>query len=64
MQDRIGSVGNQFALTTLIGCACMLPVFIFTEGSKLGEPTQLEPRSSNHAARTAAPSLTTTHPHP
>ena len=44
VQDRIGSVGNQFALTTLIGCACVLPVFLFTEGSKLGEPMQLEPQ--------------------
>ena len=41
MQDRIGSVGNQFALTTLLGALCVLPVFLLTEGSKLGELTQL-----------------------
>ena len=41
VQDRIGSVGNQFALTTLLGALCVLPVFLLTEGSKLGELTQL-----------------------
>merc|ERR1711957_114297 len=29
--------GNQFALTTLLGAICVLPVFLLTEGSKLGE---------------------------
>jgi len=37
LSDRIGSVGNQFALTTLLGAICVLPVFLLTEGSKLGE---------------------------
>ena len=40
-QDRIGSVGNQFALTTLLGALCVLPVFLLTEGSKLGESMAL-----------------------
>merc|ERR1712086_1018276 len=37
LSDRIGSVGNQFALTTLLGAICVLPVLLLTEGSKLGE---------------------------
>ena len=41
VQDRIGSVGNQFALTTLLGALCVLPVFLLTEGSKLGESMAL-----------------------
>jgi solute carrier family 35 protein E1 len=46
LADRIGSVGNQFALTTLIGALCVLPVFLLTEGSKLGEFMKLFKDSS------------------
>jgi solute carrier family 35 protein E1 len=41
LADRIGSVGNQFALTTLIGALCVLPVFLLTEGSKFGTFVEL-----------------------
>jgi len=46
LADRIGSVGNQFALTTLLGALCVLPVFLLTEGSKLGEFMELFKTSS------------------
>jgi len=36
LKDRMGSVGNQFALTTLSGFLFCLPVMLITEGSKLG----------------------------
>jgi len=36
LSDRIGTVGNQFALTTLIAFAFSLPVMLFKEGSKWG----------------------------
>jgi len=36
LSDRIGSTGNQFALSTLIGTACLLPIFLMTEAKKFG----------------------------
>ena len=36
VQDRIGSTGNQFAISTLLGALCLLPVWIVTEASKFG----------------------------
>jgi len=36
LNDRIGSVGNQFALSILIGAITILPIWGFTEASKFG----------------------------
>merc|ERR1719247_415914 len=36
LKDRMGSVGNQFALTTLSSFLFCLPVMLITEGRKLG----------------------------
>ena len=41
LRDRVGSVGNQFALTTLIALAFSLPVMLLKEGSKWGEFCEL-----------------------
>jgi len=46
LAERIGSVGNQFALTTLLGALCVLPVFLLTEGSKFGTFVDLFKTSS------------------
>jgi len=37
LKQRIGSVGNQFALSTLLGCLALLPFFLVFEASKFGE---------------------------
>jgi solute carrier family 35 protein E1 len=37
LKDRIGSVGNQFALTTVMGFLLSIPVVLLQEGSRLGE---------------------------
>lgn len=37
IKDRIGSVGNQFALTSIIAFLMSVPVLIAKEGSKFGE---------------------------
>jgi len=37
LSDRIGSTGNQFALSTIIGTLCVLPFFLFTEFGRFGE---------------------------
>jgi len=37
LKERIGSVGNQFALTSILAFLISLPVMFFTEGSKFGE---------------------------
>ena len=37
LKDRMGSVGNQFALTTILGFLMAIPVMILQEGSRLGE---------------------------
>lgn len=37
LKDRIGSVGNQFALTSILGFLFSIPLVIAKEGSKLGE---------------------------
>jgi solute carrier family 35 protein E1 len=36
LSDRIGSVGNQFAISTILGMLTTLPFFLFTEGAKFG----------------------------
>jgi len=37
IKDRIGSVGNQFALTTIIAFLASIPLAIVREGSRFGE---------------------------
>ncbi|KAI2494714.1 Triose-phosphate Transporter family [Fragilaria crotonensis] len=37
LKDRMGSVGNQFALTTILGFLMAIPVMIVQEGSRMGE---------------------------
>lgn len=37
IRDRIGSVGNQFALTTILGFLLSIPLILIQEGSRLGE---------------------------
>lgn len=37
LKDRMGSVGNQFALTSILGFLMSIPVFLAKEGSKFGE---------------------------
>lgn len=37
LKDRMGSVGNQFALTTILGFLMSIPVVLIKEGSRLGE---------------------------
>ena len=37
LKDRIGSVGNQFALSTLLGTLALFPVFLLFEASKFGK---------------------------
>mmetsp|Transcript_728 Transcript_728/g.1554 ORF Transcript_728/g.1554 Transcript_728/m.1554 type:complete len:394 (+) Transcript_728:88-1269(+) len=37
LKDRMGSVGNQFALTTILGFLMSIPLVLWREGSKLGQ---------------------------
>merc|ERR1712028_3247 len=37
LKDRMGSVGNQFALTSILGFLMSLPLVAVTEGSRFGE---------------------------
>jgi solute carrier family 35 protein E1 len=37
LKERIGSVGNQFALTTVLGFLMSIPLVMFQEGSRFGE---------------------------
>lgn len=37
LKERIGSVGNQFALTTILGFLMSIPLIIVKEGSRFGE---------------------------
>jgi len=41
LADRIGSVGNQFAISTLVGTAVCLPFWLATEASKFGTFVEL-----------------------
>merc|ERR1719148_567358 len=36
-KERVGSVGNQFALTSILGFLMSIPVALLKEGSKIGE---------------------------
>jgi len=46
LKDRIGSVGNQFALTTIIAFLASIPLAIAREGSRFGEFCELFQTSS------------------
>jgi len=37
LKDRMGSIGNQFALTTILGFLMSIPVVFLKEGSRFGE---------------------------
>ena len=37
LKDRLGSVGNQFAVTTILGTLMSIPVVIAKEGHKMGQ---------------------------
>ena len=37
LNDRIGSTGNQFAISTLLGALSLLPVWLMTEASRFGK---------------------------
>jgi len=37
LKDRMGSVGNQFALTSILGFLMSVPVAFLKEGAKFGE---------------------------
>jgi solute carrier family 35 protein E1 len=37
LKDRLGSVGNQFAITTILGFLMSIPVVLLKEGPRLGE---------------------------
>jgi solute carrier family 35 protein E1 len=41
LKNRIGSVGNQFAITTILGFLMSIPIVLFQEGSRLGEFVQI-----------------------
>jgi len=37
VKDRLGSVGNQFAITTMLGFLWSIPLFVIKEGKHFGE---------------------------
>jgi solute carrier family 35 protein E1 len=37
LADRVGSTGNQFAVSTILGTLCLLPVWLLTEASSFGK---------------------------
>jgi solute carrier family 35 protein E1 len=41
LKDRLGSVGNQFAITTILGFLFSIPCVLLKEGSRLGEFLEL-----------------------
>jgi len=41
LKDRIGSTGNQFALSTLLGSLALFPFFLATEADKFGKFVEL-----------------------
>jgi len=46
LDTRVGSTGNQFAISTIMGTLCLLPVFLLTEASRFGEFMSLFKTSS------------------
>ena len=45
LKDRIGSVGNQFAITSILGFILSIPILIAKEGSRWGEFVELAKNS-------------------
>jgi len=45
LKDRIGSVGNQFAITSILGFLLSIPILIAKEGSRWGEFVELAKNS-------------------
>lgn len=45
IKDRIGSVGNQFAITSIMGFLLSIPVLIAKEGSRFGEFLEIAKKS-------------------
>jgi solute carrier family 35 protein E1 len=41
LKDRIGSIGNQFAITTILGFLMSIPLIVFQEGSRFNEFYQM-----------------------
>jgi len=41
LKDRIGSTGNQFAMTTILGTLSIFPLWLMTESSKWGQFVEL-----------------------
>jgi solute carrier family 35 protein E1 len=41
LKERIGSTGNQFAISTLLGCLCLAPFFLIFESRRFGEFSEL-----------------------
>ena len=41
LQDRIGSTGNQFAISTLLGTVAILPFWLATEAKNWGTFVEL-----------------------
>ncbi|KAL7557477.1 hypothetical protein ACA910_002370 [Epithemia clementina (nom. ined.)] len=41
LKERIGSIGNQFALTSILGFLLSIPLIIVREGSRFGEFVQM-----------------------
>ena len=37
LKDRLGTVGNQFAITSILAFAMSIPLFLIREGSKWGQ---------------------------
>merc|ERR1712019_221445 len=48
LKDRIGSTGNQFALSTLLGSLALFPFFLATEAGKFGELFKTVPALRNN----------------
>jgi len=46
LKDRIGSTGNQFAISTILGTIALVPIFLLTEASKFGQFWELFKKSS------------------
>ena len=50
LKDRLGTVGNQFAITSLLSFIMSLPLMYFTEGAKFGD--FMEILKTNEAVKT------------
>jgi len=46
LKDRIGSVGNQFAISTLLGTLALFPIWLIFEASKFGKFIEIFKTSS------------------